>query len=302
MKLTIVIPVFNEQESLPGFLHQLEDFCTEHQFSVILVNDASTDSTGEILKSFQREEFSIITHKVNRGYGGALKTGIRAANSQYVITMDADGQHRLSDVLHLYNEICDSRADMIIGSRRSQHPRSRFRSIGKYFIRNFTRIYMKVEVQDINSGMKIYNSSIVQKLIRFAPDGMAFSDVITLVFINLKYYIKEIEIQTLPRTGGRSTINYKTAFNTIKEITLIATTFFPLKFFSSIASVVLLISVIWGIPFVLEGKGITTGTAAGLLFSFLFFILGIITEMVALIRKDLILNGDTSIPTIKNHE
>lgn len=291
MSLTIVIPAFNEESNLPTLLLKLAIFCAENQFYAIVVNDDSTDLTEEILRNFSSDRVSVLTNKVNKGYGGALKTGIRTVKTPYLISMDADGQHQFSDVLVLFNDICSADADMVIGSRKGQKSSSRFRGVGKSIIRTFARLYMKIDVYDINSGMKIYKTSLAQKFLRFAPDGMAFSDVMALVFINYKCYIREVRIQVLAREGGKSSINYKTAFNTIKEITLVATTFFPFKFFSSIAITILIITLIWGVPFVIHGKGITSGTAAGLLFSVLFFILGIMTELIALIRRDLIINS-----------
>lgn len=97
--LTIVIPVFNEADVLPGFLPELGAFADNHGYQLIFVDDASTDQSASILEAFcAHASRTLLRHKVNRGYGGALKTGIRACRSAYVVTMDADGQHRPEDV------------------------------------------------------------------------------------------------------------------------------------------------------------------------------------------------------------
>ena len=94
--LSVIIPAFNEEESLRTFLPEAVAFCRQHGHHLIVVNDGSSDGTGKLLESLEPAEFvTVMNHKVNRGYGGAIKTAIRAARTDYVITVDADGQHVL---------------------------------------------------------------------------------------------------------------------------------------------------------------------------------------------------------------
>ena len=291
MSLSIVIPAFNEAKSLEEFLPAVLKFSIVHNFELIIVNDGSTDNTRLILEELNDNNFiKVINNKQNLGYGAAIKAGILRATSDFIITIDADGQHRLEDVLCLFNCIITNDADLVIGGRKGQKSVTRFRSLGKSIIRRFAKLYMDIPIYDINSGMKIYKSALAKRYIRFAPDGMAFSDIMTIVFVNSKRLVIEEPIIIKQRIAGESTISYQTAFQTIKEITIIATTFFPLKFFGSLAALMFLISFGWGLPFLLQNKGFTTGTTLGLLFSSLFLVLGILAELIALIRKDLIEN------------
>ena len=97
--LTIIIPAYNEEESLADFLPRVIEYCTRRDWQVIVVDDGSTDRTRTIAESHQHpDRVKVIHHKLNRGYGGAVKTGIAAANTRFVITIDADGQHFLDDI------------------------------------------------------------------------------------------------------------------------------------------------------------------------------------------------------------
>src|SRR5512134_1669178 len=94
--LTIVIPIFNEADSLPHFLPDLIETCKTKKWQVIVVNDGSKDNSANVLSEYEGTPFvKIVHHKVNRGYGGALKTGLALVKTPYVVTIDGDGQHQV---------------------------------------------------------------------------------------------------------------------------------------------------------------------------------------------------------------
>lgn len=292
MELTIIIPAYNEADNLEQVLIPLKEFAIKNDFKIIIVNDGSNDNSKQVMDQFTSgNNFQVVHHKINGGYGAAIKTGVRLADTTYVITIDADGQHRIEDILRLYNEMKESDADLIVGSRFRQKSSTLSRGMGKRLIRLFVRILIKVPIYDINSGMKIYKTALAKKYIRLAPDTMAFSDVMTIVFVYFKRFVKEVPITINQRVNGKSTINYKTGLTTLKEILFVATTFAPYKFFTILASIILFITLCWGIPFIYMGKGVTAGTASGILVSVLLWCLGVIAQLIAGIRKDLIENS-----------
>src|SRR5688572_2933372 len=113
--LTIVIPCYNEEKSLPVVVPALMEFAVNHGFKVVIVNDGSKDHSKSILENFAKQfsQLTVLHHKVNKGYGGAIKTGIAAADTELVITIDADGQHNLNDVVAMRDAMTSSEADMI---------------------------------------------------------------------------------------------------------------------------------------------------------------------------------------------
>ena len=291
MELTIVIPAYNESGCISDVLKEIKQFALAYDFKIIVVNDGSKDNTKELIDQFvENGILEVIHHKTNKGYGSAIKTGIQKADSTFVITIDADGQHRTIDILNLYNEMKASDADLIVGGRHKQKSSTISRGMGKSVIRFFVRILIKVPIYDINSGMKIYRTELAKKYIRVAPDTMAFSDVMTIAFIYFGGFVKEVPITINERLAGKSTINYKTGLVTLKEILFIATTFAPYRFFTLLATIILVITLSWGIPFIVQGKGVTAGTASGILVSVLLWCLGVISQLISAIRKDLILH------------
>ncbi|HPS46656.1 MAG TPA: glycosyltransferase family 2 protein, partial [Bacteroidales bacterium] len=89
--LTVIIPAFNEEKSLKLFLPEVIQYCKENDFKLIIVNDGSTDQSKEIINSYayKEDDFVLIHHKVNKGYGGAIKSAIEKTTTKYLITIDA---------------------------------------------------------------------------------------------------------------------------------------------------------------------------------------------------------------------
>jgi glycosyltransferase involved in cell wall biosynthesis len=285
--LTIIIPAYNEEESLKRFLPQLIEFCKTNSFYLVVVNDGSTDNSKNIISAIFKEYsfVRLINHKVNKGYGGAIKTGINASQTKYLITIDADGQHLLDDVEKLYKLILEKDADMIVGSRKGQKEASLFRKLGKNSIRFIAKILMPLNINDINSGMKIYNTELAKKYISLCPDSMPYSDIILLTFVYQKHLVLEEPISIKPRVAGKSTISVSTAFETIKEIMNIVVLFNPLRIFFPIAFFCISFGILWGLPFILLGRGVSNGAIITILSGIIFFTLGLIAEQLSMIRK-----------------
>jgi glycosyltransferase involved in cell wall biosynthesis len=287
IQLTVIIPSFNEFENLEVFLPELIDHCRENNWKIILVNDGSHDQTREFLKNFEQEPvLTIIHHKLNKGYGAAIKSGISVCETEYLITFDADGQHYMEDIDKLCASLLAHDADMVVGSRKGLKSSSHYRNIGKWMIRLIARIMMTVPVHDINSGMKIYRTDLAKKYLYLTTDTMSFSDVITLVFINNRHLVVEEPIRIRERTTGKSTIGIQTAFQTLMEIIHIVIIFNPMKIFLPLATVCFLVTLSWGVPLALEGRGVSSGTLLGIVSTLLFFLLGLITEQLSLIRRN----------------
>ena len=97
--LTVIVPVYNEEEVLPDITPDVIEFCRAKSWPLIFVNDGSRDGSGKYLDAVaDTSTIVVLHHKVNRGYGGALKTGISQVKTPFCITLDADGQHNLQDI------------------------------------------------------------------------------------------------------------------------------------------------------------------------------------------------------------
>jgi len=283
--LSIVIPTYNEAANLPQVVPLLMESVKEKTWQVIFVNDGSKDESLQILQDFQKAyDFKIVHNKVNKGYGGAIKAGIEEATTDLVITIDADGQHSVADVQKLYDYLLAKDADMVVGQRPDSSSGA-YRRLGKNIIRKIAKILLPVNIRDINSGMKIYDTTLAKQYLDLCPNSMAYSDIITLVFINYRHLVLEHPIQIHQRIAGESTISTHTAFQTVMEILNIAMLFNPLKIFLPIAIASILIGLLWGVPILLESRGLSVGALFFILNGILFFLMGLLAEQLSNIRK-----------------
>jgi glycosyltransferase involved in cell wall biosynthesis len=294
--LTVVIPVYNEAQSLLQFLPALINECKTKKWHLILVNDGSQDETAAILSRYEAEPFvKVLHHKVNRGYGGALKTGLSTASSGHVITMDGDGQHHISDLETIHQFAIKHNADMVVGSRSEVKNINLYREFGKWIIRNFTRILVPLPVKDLNSGFKLYRTGLVRQYLHLCPNSMAFSDVITLLFLNQGHLVLEHPISVNERIAGSSSITTHTAFETIIEILGLTMLVNPLRIFLPLSIICVSVGLLWGIPIVIIGRGVSVGAMLAIVLGSLFFFLGLIASQLAAIRLHLASLGNDNI-------
>lgn len=286
--LTVVVPAFNEAENLKGYVPELIEYTSARGWDLVIVNDGSMDKTKKILNQYTHDNFTVVHHKVNRGYGGAIISGILAARTKYLITIDADGQHVLEDIDKLLQVAIKKDADMVVGSRKGQKSASLLRAFGKLLIRNLARLLMPLKIHDINSGMKLYDTQIAKQYLHLLPTSMAFSDIVALVFINNRHLVMEVPIQINDRTTGNSTIGIHTAFHTVMEILNIVTLFHPMKVFLPVSMIGFFGGMGWGIRGWVMTKEISVVANLLIVSSILTFLLGLVAEQLSEIRKNLL--------------
>jgi glycosyltransferase involved in cell wall biosynthesis len=285
--LTVVVPVYNEEQTLPAFAPCLIELCQAKGWRTVFVNDGSGDRTRQILDHLAASpEVQVVHHKVNRGYGGALKTGINHVTTPFLVTMDSDGQHNPQDVERILQFAIERDADMVVGKRDEPGASGAYRTLGKLLIRSFTRILMPLPISDLNSGFKFYRTESARRYMTVCPDSMAFSEVITLVFLSEHNLVLEYPIRVSPRKAGQSMINTFTAFETVIQVLNIALMFNPLRLFLPISALCILAGFGWGIPFVLLGRGVSVGAMLAIVTGLLFFVLGLLASQLSAIRME----------------
>ena len=288
--LTLVVPAYNEEESLKQFLPELLEFCERNGTQLVIVDDCSKDGTGAMLdEAAATHSFLRVSHhKVNRGYGGALISGLQLADTRFSVTLDADGQHRLEDVLHLLEKQEQSNADLVVGARGNDSGGGSglYRAMGKKLIR-FTagKLVDDLPISDLNSGMKLYDTRLAQRYLRLCPDGMAFSEVLPLIFIQQKHLVTETLITVAPRRSGKSTISTRTALDTLFQIINIVMVFNPMRIFLPIGGIMILLGILWAIPFLIRGSGLSSVSMMAMTAGLLLIMMGLLAEQLAQIRK-----------------
>lgn len=166
-QISVVIPVFNEEESLPELTNWISRVMHDHGFSyeVILVNDGSSDSSWEVIQSLAEESTAIKGINFTRNYGksAALDAGFNKASGEVVITMDADLQDSPEEIPDLYRMITEDGFDVVSGWKKERHdPISK--TIPSRFFNGVTRWISGIDLHDFNCGLKAYRLKVVKNI------------------------------------------------------------------------------------------------------------------------------------------
>lgn len=163
MKITIVMPVYNEEEKVITVLKEI----SKTKFPVVVVDDGSTDTTSLKLHGVNNPKLIILNHKINLGKGSALKTGCEYAFSHgadAVILMDSDGQHAVSDLALFVNKLESKKYDIIFGSRNLNFGVPFVRYIGNKIASVIVSMMFGIYVSDLISGYRAITKKAYEKI------------------------------------------------------------------------------------------------------------------------------------------
>ena len=284
MEISIVIPVYNEEKTIESVINQLKEFLRNNKVigEIVCVNDCSTDNSGEILENIK--DIKVINHKINKGYGAALKSGIKAAKYDVIVTMDSDGQHNPDDILKLLEKY-ESETDLIIGARQIT---STFlsRIPGKLFLKILASYLFRENIEDLNSGFRIFNKNIAQKFFFLCSDRFSFSTSLTLSYYAFSMNVKYTPIKARIRKQGKSKVNYKAGLQAIMKILQIAMTFKPIRV---MAPIVLFFTILTIFSLTVDLINANLSDSTVLLFSVtvILSVFALISEQLRTIRLEL---------------
>lgn len=168
MDISVVIPLLNEEESLPELTEWIERVMRDNNFSyeVIFVDDGSTDHSWNVIEDLRAKNDNIKGIKFQRNYGksAALNEAFRAVQGNVVITMDADLQDSPDEIPGLYRMIKEDRYDLVSGWKKVRYDNTLTKNIPSKFFNTVTRKVSKIKLHDFNCGLKSYNSKVVKSI------------------------------------------------------------------------------------------------------------------------------------------
>jgi glycosyltransferase involved in cell wall biosynthesis len=203
--VSLVIPAYNEEASIAAVVKKASDVLAEcaGPFEIIVVNDGSTDRTGELAVAAGAR---VVSHPYNRGYGNSLKSGISAARHENVVICDADQSYPLEELPFLLQDA--DRYDMIVGARHgSLFHGSLFKRIGRWLQLALVRFTVGTAVPDANSGFRLFKRSLAMRYFDFVCSGFSFTTSITIALLCEQYCVKFVKINYLKR-AGKSHVRY----------------------------------------------------------------------------------------------
>lgn len=204
--LSIVLPAYNERENLPTAVHEAVRVGKQmaSEVEVIVVDDASTDGTGALADRLAGEvpELRVLHHAVNRGLGGALRTGFLAARGEWILYTDSDLPIRMDDALQALP--LAEQADAIIGWRRSRSESWR-RELNSRIYNWMVRTCFRLRVRDVNFALKLFRRSFLSRM-DLRAEGSFIDAELLLELRRAGARFVEIGLDYYPRVAGVSTL------------------------------------------------------------------------------------------------
>ncbi len=194
MKLSVVIPVYNEISTIEEILKRVQSVPQDKE--IIVIDDGSTDGTREWLEKLTMQEITVLFHSENKGKGAALRTGFEQATGHIVIIQDADLEYDPRDYDCLISPIADGRADVVFGSRFLGGPHRVlffWHYVGNKVLTVLSNMLTNLNLSDMETGYKAFRTSLLQK-IRIKSNRFGFEPEITAKFAKLKCRIYEVPI------------------------------------------------------------------------------------------------------------
>jgi glycosyltransferase involved in cell wall biosynthesis len=222
MKISIVVPVFNEESTLASLVDAVLASGVENK-EIIIVNDGSTDGTRAILdKQIAPRVHKIIHHSVNQGKGAALRTGIREATGDVVIIQDSDLEYDPKEYPRLLAPILDGKADVVYGSRfmggRPHRVVYFWHRIGNRMLTLLSNMFTNLNLTDMETCYKVFKRSVIQD-IQIEENRFGFEPEITAKIAKKHCIVYEVGISYYGRTYDEGKkIGWKDGFRALYAI------------------------------------------------------------------------------------
>ena len=229
--VSVVIPMYNEEaaiaDELTGLRRTMDGIGLPYE--IIVVDDGCTDRSVEIVQGF--EGVVLLRHPYNRGTGAARTTGIKAAQGDIVVMIDADGTYPHDAIPAMVAGVQQS-SSMVIGARRRESGTVRWlRAPTKWFIRQLASYLTGTRIPDLNSGLRVFRRDIALKYVSLLPTTHSWVSTITIACLSDGYPVTWHPIDYYPRRGRSSFHPLADTYNYISLVVRSVTYFNPLQVF-----------------------------------------------------------------------
>jgi len=283
IEVTILLPAYNEEQSIGRTIREVKQLYPD--FEILVVDDGSPDNTRQ---EAINAGANVMRHPHNIGNGAAIKTGLRYASGEWVLMMDADGQHKPDDIANLL-EYKDN-FDMVVGARSKGSNTSWHRDMAN-FIYNWLASYVtKFKVEDLTSGFRLVKNDRVSKFIYLLPNTFSYPSTITMAYLRSGLSIKYVPIQTLARQGKSKIKLFQDGIRFFLIITRIATLFSPFRVFLPVSFIFFVTGLSYYIYTYITQNRFTNMSMLLLSSAVIIFMMGLVSEQISQMRYDRVEN------------
>ncbi len=276
--ISLIVPAYNEQAAIRTVVARAAEALGQIEHEVIVVDDGSSDQTAEIARAAGAQ---VVRHPHNLGYGAALKSGIRAAQSDTIVIADADGTYPLDSVAALLAEYAKG-FDMVVGARTgAEYRESALKSPMRLWLKWLVEFTAGRSIPDINSGLRVFSRKTSLEYFSHLCNTFSFTTSLTLAYMMTGKFVSYLPIAYHKRIGKTKVRLFRDSLRTLQYIVQAILYYNPLKIFllmcggvlaATLIGVTLATGLNWGNPLYIS--------VGGILMTIQVFCLGLLAELL----------------------
>ncbi len=274
---TVVIPAFNEAESIASVVAELRQAARWPE--IIVVDDGSVDDTDARARAAGAR---VVRHPYNKGNGAAVKSGIRNANTPFIVIVDADGQHRPSDAVRLVSHLGEF--DLVVGARAPQTQASLARRVGNALLNGVASYLTRQPIPDLTSGFRAARREHLVEFLHLLPNGFSTPTTTTLAFIKAGYSVRFEPIEAAKRQGTSKIRLGSDGVGFFLILLKVITIYSPLRIFVPISVASFLLGAAYAAWTILTQSHVTNSSVLLIVLSVVIFLVGLISEQISSLR------------------
>ncbi|MGE5361962.1 MAG: glycosyltransferase family 2 protein [Bacteroidales bacterium] len=274
---SIVIPAFNEAHSIGSVVSALAQAARWHE--IIVVDDGSNDGTGAAAEAAGA---SVVRHPYNKGNGASVKSGIRRAGGEYLLIIDADGQHPPAEAVRLTGRLGEF--DLVVGARSSSTQANVARRLGNEALNRLATYLTGRPIPDLTSGFRAARTAYLREFLHLLPNRFSTPTTTTLAFIKAGYNVAFEPIEASQRTGHSKIKLTRDGAKFLLIILKVITIFSPMRVFLPIAIGSFLLGAGYAAWTTVTQSHITNSSVLLIMLAVIVFLVGLVSEQIAALR------------------
>jgi glycosyltransferase involved in cell wall biosynthesis len=275
--VSIVIPAYNESASIGDVVGVLRSAGPWRE--IIVVDDGSTDDTGARATAAGA---TLVRNPYNMGNGASVKNGIRRSTGEYVLIVDADGQHPPEDALRIVSRLGEY--DLVIGARSTETQATQARRAGNGALNWLASYLTGREIPDLTSGFRGARSSGLREFLHLLPNGFSTPTTTTLAFMKAGYAVAFEPIHARQREGQSKIRLARDGAKFLMIIFKIVTLFSPLRIFVPISLASFAVGASYMAWTIATQSHVTNSSVLLILFAVVVFLVGLVSEQISALR------------------
>lgn len=274
---SVVIPAYNEAEVIADVVSGLRDAARWHE--ILVVDDGSSDATAA---AAERAGARVIRHPYNKGNGASVKSGIRAASGEFVLIIDADGQHPPSDATRVVSRLGEF--DLVVAARAHATQATLGRRLGNQLLNGLASYLTGRPIPDLTSGFRAARRQHLREFLHLLPNRFSTPTTTTLAFVKAGYNVHFEPIEARLRVGQSKIRLARDGAKFFLIILKVVTLFSPLRVFLPISAASFAVGVGYAAWTIATQSHVTNSSVLLIMLGVIVFLMGLVSEQIAALR------------------